>query len=81
MSTAFALVIRGDVWHSAQANFVGTLLALFGMAFVPWSLVSAYRGRLLWIRALDRVVVILTLGFVGILFLRWIVVLLWRLVA
>src|SRR5262249_3246535 len=38
MSTSFALAVRGDLWHSLQANWVGTLLALFGMVFVPWAL-------------------------------------------
>jgi hypothetical protein len=76
MSTSFALAIRGDLWNSVQANFVGTLLALFGMVFIPWSLFSAWRGRLLWIRSLERVIICVTLGFVIILFLRWGVVLL-----
>lgn len=75
MSTSFALAIRGDLFHSVQANFVGTLLALFGMAFIPWSLVCAVRGRLLGIRSLERTIVFLVLGFVAILFLRWAVVL------
>src|SRR5579859_5667292 len=38
MTSSFALLVRGDVWHSAQANFVGTLLALLCMAVIPWSL-------------------------------------------
>ena len=27
----------GDLWHSVQANFVGTALALLGLAFIPWA--------------------------------------------
>jgi hypothetical protein len=75
MSTSFALAIRGDLVNSLRANFVGTGLALFGVVFIAWALVSAWRARLLWIRSLERVIIFLVLGFVAILFLRWGVVL------
>jgi len=71
MSTSFALAVRGDFYHSVQANFAGTLLALFGMAFIPWSLASALKGRLLGIRSLERAVIWTTLGFMAIIFGRW----------
>lgn len=77
MTTSFALSIRGDLFHAVQANFVGTLLALFGMAFIPWGLLSAWQGRFLYIRSLERTVIFLVLGFVALLFLRWGVVLLY----
>lgn len=76
MSTSFALAVRGDLANSVQANFVGTLLALFGMVFVPWALISAARGRWLWFHAIEWLAVSLVLGFVGLLFLRWGVILL-----
>lgn len=76
MSTSFALAVRGDLVRSVQANFVGTLLALFGLVFVPWSLISAWRGRFLWIRAIDSWALTVVLGFMILLFVRWGVVLL-----
>ena len=40
MTTSFALLMHGDVWNSLQANAAGTLLALLGLAFIPWSLAT-----------------------------------------
>jgi hypothetical protein len=76
MTSSFALLMRGDLWHSAQANFVGTLLALLCLAVIPWSLLSAFRGRLVWIRSFEFVLVRLVVGFLALLLLRWAVVLL-----
>lgn len=50
MTTSFALFIRGDLRASLQANWVGTLLAAAAVVALPWSLLSALRGRLLGIR-------------------------------
>jgi hypothetical protein len=49
MTTSFALFIRGDLRASLQANWVGTLLAAGAAMALPWSLLSAWRGRLLGI--------------------------------
>jgi len=49
MTTSFALFIRGDLRASLQANWVGTLLAAGAVIALPWSLLSAWRGRLLGI--------------------------------
>ena len=46
MSSSFALAIRGDLWHSAEANFVGTLLAIGSLIIIPWAAASAVKGRL-----------------------------------
>ncbi len=45
MTTSFALLVRGDVGASLRANWVGTLLALFWAALLPWSLASGLAGR------------------------------------
>lgn len=50
MTTSFALFVRGDLRASFQANWVGTLLAATAVVALPWSLLSALRGRLLGIR-------------------------------
>ena len=37
MTSSFALFVRGDLWHSLQANFAGTLLATMALLFIPWA--------------------------------------------
>lgn len=58
MTTSFALLVHGDVWNSLKANWVGTLLALFWMTLIPWGVVSACRGRLVWVRNADLFVTV-----------------------
>src|SRR5437764_11238655 len=53
MTTSFALLIRGDVPAAARANPVGALLAATLLGAIPWSLLSAARGRWLWVRSLE----------------------------
>jgi hypothetical protein len=78
MTTSFALLVHGDVWSSLKANWVGTLMAAFWLALIPWGLVGAARGRLVWVRNGDlfatvAVGVILTLMIArwGWIWLRW----------
>ncbi len=75
MTSSFALAIRGDLWHSAQANFAGTLLAVGCLAFIPWSVLSALAGRLLAVRDFESLLVRCVLGFLAIMFGRWAIVL------
>jgi hypothetical protein len=75
MTSSFALAIRGDLWHSAQANFVGTLLALGCLAFIPWGLACAITGRLLGIRNFERLLVRAVIAFLILMFGRWGIVL------
>lgn len=46
MTTCFAYFVRGDIVAAAQANSAGLLLAVVSVLMIPWSLVSAARGRL-----------------------------------
>jgi hypothetical protein len=71
MTSSFALLMHGDVWHSLQANAVGTLLALFLLAFIPWSLVCAFRGRLLFLHSLERDLTCVVGVFLTLLLIRW----------
>src|SRR5437879_4974629 len=41
MTTSFSLLMHGDVPNSLRANAVGTLLAVFCLALIPWNLASA----------------------------------------
>jgi hypothetical protein len=76
MSTSFALLVRGDLGNSLRANAVGTLLALFSLAFLPWALVSAYRGHMLFITSVEGAVTRLVVFFLVLMMLRWGIVLL-----
>ncbi len=71
MTSSFALLIRGDVWNSLQANAAGTALAVLCLLFIPWSIGSAVCGKLLFVRSIDRVLVRIVVGFLILLFLRW----------
>jgi hypothetical protein len=75
MTTSFALLVRGDVWNSLRANSVGTLLAALGMLLIPWGLACAICGRILFVRSVERTVTIGVLVFVGLMLLRWAIVL------
>ena len=75
MTTSFALLVRGDVWHSMQANWVGTLLAVLWMAIIPWSILSALLGRPLFMLSIERTLTKLVIGFVVLMLLRWVIVL------
>src|SRR5262245_53861942 len=77
MTTSFALLMHGDPAASLRANAVGTLLALLCLAAIPWGLASAYLGRTLFIRSLERTVSLLVLTLLGLMLLRWAVVVLW----
>jgi hypothetical protein len=77
MTTSFALLIRGDVWNSMRANFVGTLLASFCLLLIPWSLVSVWLGRPVFIASIEYVLVRLVIAFLALLLLRWAIVLIW----
>jgi Protein of unknown function (DUF2752) len=78
MTTSFTLLVRADIWHSMQANFAGTLLATFGLLFIPWAFASAFFGRFVFIRRMEIVVFRLALVFLVILFGRWGLVLIWE---
>lgn len=75
MTTSFALLVRGDILNSLRANWVGSLLALMGLLFIPWSLVSVCKRRTIFIRSLERTFTVLVVVFMVLLLLRWAIVL------
>jgi hypothetical protein len=77
MTTSFALLIRGDVLNSLRANCVGTLLAAFCLLLVPWSLISVWLRRPLFLVAIEPVLIRLLVAFLVLLLLRWAIVLIW----
>ena len=76
MTTSFALFMHGDLWNSLRANAVGTVLAAFCLALVPWSLVCAVRGRTYFVVSLERALTKIVLVFLTLMLVRWGVVLL-----
>jgi hypothetical protein len=74
MTTSFALLVRGDVVNSMRANLAGTLLAICGMLFIPWSLASVLRRRTLFFRSMERTLTVFVLGLLGLMLLRWVIV-------
>jgi len=73
MTTSFALLMHGDIVNSLRANAVGTLLATFCLALIPWSLASAVLRRYFLIVSLDRALMWVVLVFVVLLLTRWFV--------
>lgn len=71
MTTSFALLVRGDLWNSLLANFAGTALALFGIAFIPWAVATALAGRVVWIRSVEAVIFRLCIVFMILLVGHW----------
>jgi hypothetical protein len=53
MTTSFASFTKGRFGAAAQANVGGLLLALLCGALIPWCGLSAYYGRLCWVRRPD----------------------------
>jgi hypothetical protein len=77
MTTSFAHLVRGDVWNSLRANWVGTGLAVFCVFLIPWCLASAVRGRYLGIRRVEAAMALLVGIFTVVMLARWGIVLLW----
>ena len=71
MTTSFALLMHGDVLSSLRANWVGTLLALYGLVLIPWSLASVVLRRPVFIVSLEKVVSASVVTFLGLMLLRW----------
>ena len=71
MTTSFSLLAHGDPVASLRANWVGTLLAAYWFALIPWAAISAFRGRLLWVRN-GELMISISIGVMCVLMLaRW----------
>jgi Protein of unknown function (DUF2752) len=71
MTTSFAHLVRGNVWYSLRANWVGTGLAVFCALLVPWCLVSAARGRFLGVRRIEAALALAVGVFTVVMLARW----------
>lgn len=71
MTTSFALLVRGDIFSSLRANWVGTLLASFCVLVIPWAIGSIVRGQPLFVRSLEKVFLGVIITLLGLMMLRW----------
>lgn len=74
LTTSFSLLMHGDLVGSMRANSVGTAMALFGLALIPWSLLIALRGRYVWVRSIERASLWAAGVFFCLLLIRWAIV-------
>ncbi len=75
MTTSFTWLMHGDLRNSLRANAVGTVLAVFCLALIPWSLACALRGRPFFVVSFDRAVTWVVIIFLVLLLTRWFIVL------
>ncbi len=75
MTTSFSLLLHGDLLNSLRANWVGTLLATFCLALIPWSVVSAARNRALFVTSLEKAVIAVIVVLLCLMLFRWAIVL------
>jgi hypothetical protein len=75
MTTSFSLLLHGDLLNSARANWVGSLLAGFCLLAVPWTAVSVYLGRAVFLSSLERALIVVVSVLLTLMLLRWVFVL------
>jgi len=75
MTTSFAHLVRGNVWSSMKANWVGTLLAVYWFVLIPWAVVSSFRGRLFRVRNGEAMITVSIGIFTVLVLVRWVAVL------
>ncbi len=73
MTTSFANFTKGRCYEAARANAGGLVLALVSAALVPWCWLSAFYGRLCWVRSPLRVATVILVLVSGIATIDWIV--------
>jgi len=73
MTTSFALLVRGDVSASLQANWAGTLLAVLWAVTMVWAVASGLTGRPLFVpRGRGELILTATVGAVlAVMLARW----------
>jgi hypothetical protein len=70
-TTSFSLIAHGDPVNALRANSVGALLATFGFLSVPWAIISAWRGKYLFIRSAEKLLITGLIIFVVLMLTRW----------
>lgn len=71
MTTAWTLLLHGDLLGSARANFGGLLLGIAAIVTVPWALWSAATGKWLALRPGDWTLALGLAAIVAITLAEW----------
>jgi hypothetical protein len=74
LTTSVSLLAHRDLPNSLRANAVGTLLAVLGLLAVPWAWISAWRGKLIFVRSLEWTLFRLAVVILVLLLVRWLFV-------
>ncbi len=73
MTTSFANITKGRWREAVRANVAGLLLSLVCAALVPWCWLSAFYGRLCWIRRPARLAAFILLVVCGVATVEWMI--------
>ncbi len=73
MTTSFANVTKGRWREAARANVAGLLLAIVCVTLVPWCWLSAFYGRLCWVRRPAHLGLLILLVVCGVATVEWII--------
>jgi hypothetical protein len=72
MTTAWAHTVRGQLPSAVRANAGGTMLAVIAAIGVPWTILSAVRGKLFGGRYVEMVLVTLAVVTACVTMIDWI---------
>lgn len=75
MTSSFSLLAHGDVTASLRANWVGTLMAGYWLALIPWAVAGAVRGRLMFVRSGETLLTWSVGVILALMLARWVAVL------
>jgi len=73
MTTSFANVTKGRWREAARANVAGLLLFVVCAVMVPWCWLSAFYGRLCWVRRPASLAALILLAVCGVATVEWII--------
>ena len=73
MTTCFANITKGRWREAARANVAGLILSLVCAALIPWCLLSAFYGRLCWVRRPANLAALILLIVCGVATVEWII--------
>jgi hypothetical protein len=80
MTHSFVLLMHGDVKNSLASklsNPIGTLLASFCLALIPWNIASIARKRPLFVWTIEVPLTRLIVVFLSLTLVRWFILLGW----
>ena len=71
MTTSWAYWMRGHVLRAVEVNAGGAMLALAATLGGPWTLVSGLRGRYVWFRLNEYVLIAAAVATVIVVLIQW----------